>query len=138
MHGRSGISAATLKTLYALQDGVTRDPNAAAKNRGGVGLQEVIAMMNLLGGVSVPRQEPRLTIVSGTSCICLQTPYIMGQRMHGPGSPRVLWFNPDNNVTQPPDNLHVFDLTEPFAGTIISLSFILDGSYLREKLDGRN
>jgi hypothetical protein len=138
LHRRSGISPATLKTLYALQDGVTRDPDAEAKNRGGVGLQEVIALMNLLGGVSFPGQEPRLTIVSGTSCISLRTPYIMGERLHGPDSPRVLWFNPDNNVTNPPDNSHVFDLTEPFAGTIISMSFILDGSYLREKFNGRN
>jgi hypothetical protein len=138
MHRGSGISPATLKTLYALQDGVTRDRDAEAKNRGGVGFQEVIAMMNLLGGVSFPGQEPRLTIVSGTSCISLRAPYIMGERMHGPGSPRVLWFNPDNIVTEPPSNSHVFDLSEPFAGTIISLSLILDGSYLREKFNGRN
>jgi hypothetical protein len=117
---------------------VTRDPDAAAKNRGGVGFQEVIAMMNLLGGISVPGQEPQLTIVSGTSCISVRPPYMMGERAHGEGSPRVLWFNPDNIVTKPPDKSHVFDLTEPFAGTIISLSFILDGSYLREKFNGRN
>ncbi len=138
MHSSSGLSAATLKTLYALQDGVTRDPDAEAKGRGGVGFQEVIAMMNLLGGVSYPGQEPRLTIVSGASCISLRPPYIMGQRMQGSNSPRVLWFNPDNNVTERPDSSHVFDLPDPLAGTIISLSFILDGSYLREKFNGGN
>lgn len=138
MHSRSGLSAATLKTLYALQDGVTRDPKAEAKGRGGVGFQEVIAMMNLLGGLSYPGQEPRLTIVSGGSCISLRPPYIMGQRMQGDNSPRVLWFNSDNNVTNPPDNTHVFDLPDPLAGTIISLSFILDGSYLREKFNDGN
>jgi hypothetical protein len=79
MHRRSGLSPATLKTLYALQDGVTRDREAEAKNRGGVGFQEVIAMMNLLGGVSFPGQEPRLTIVSGTSCISLRTPLSWGR-----------------------------------------------------------
>jgi hypothetical protein len=138
MHRRPGLSAATLKTLYALQDGVTRDPDADAANRGGVGFQEVIAMMNLLGGLSLPGQEPRLTIVSGSSCISLRPPYIMGKRMQGSDSPRVLWFNPDNNVTEPPDRAHVFDLTDPLAGTIISLSFILDGSYLREKFNDRH
>jgi hypothetical protein len=134
LHSRTKISVETLRTVVALQDGVTRDPAASAHHRGGVGLQDVLELVSLLGGTSSPGREPRLTIVSGRSCISLKSPYMVGARK-SEGGPRVLWFNRSNVVSDPPDGLHVYDLPEHFAGTIISVVFTLDGAYLREIFD---
>lgn len=134
LHPKAKVSEGTLRTVVALQDGVTRDSAASAHHRGGVGLQDVLDMVNMLGGTGSPGREPRLTIVSGRSCIQLRNPYIVGSRKTD-GGPRVLWFNQANAAADPPDNLHVFDLPEHFAGTIISVAFTLDGAYLREKFN---
>ncbi|WP_157961405.1 hypothetical protein [Microvirga flavescens] len=125
-------SAATLRTLYALQDGVTCDPKADGKGRGGFGLQEVMGLVNELGNTDKPARAPRMVIISGRSCIIVRAPYIKGMQMAGEDSPRVLWFNPENTAEKLPDASYVFDLQERFAGTIISLAFTLDPDYLNE------
>lgn len=128
----SGPSADTLRTLYALQDTVTRDPEADERNRGGFGFQEVMRFVNELGGTSKPGREPRMTIISGSACIQLRPPYILGTRATDDGSPRVLWCNAENSAMVPPDPAFVFDLTERLAGTVISVAFTLDPDYLNE------
>jgi two-component sensor histidine kinase len=134
--GRLGApSRETLRTLFALQDGITRDPEADEHGRGGVGFQDVMSLINLLGNTDKPARDPRLTIISGRSCIMVRAPYIKGIHMDGPDSPRVLWFNPENSPAQPPSPTHVFDLQECLAGTIISLAFTLDPDYLNEIAD---
>ena len=127
---KRGQSRDTLRTLFALQDGVTRDDD----DRGGVGFQEVMQFVNELGGTPKQGHEPRITIVSGSSCITLKPPYILGQRRDDPSDPRVIWFNPENSPTVPPDRAHVFDLSERFGGTIISVAFTLDPDYLNAKV----
>ncbi len=129
---REAPSAATLRTLYALQDGVTCDPKADGKGRGGFGLQEVMGLVNELGNTDKPARDPRLVIISGRSCIMVRAPYMRGVQMAGEDSPRVLWFNPENAAEKLPDPSYVFDLQERFAGTIISLAFTLDPDYLNE------
>ncbi len=131
---RRGQSRDTLRTLFALQDGVTRDAVADNDDRGGVGFQEVMQFVNELGGTSKQGHEPRITIVSGSSCITLRPPYILGHRKGDPSNPRVIWFNPENSPTVPPDRSHVFDLSERFSGTIISVAFTLDPDYLNAKV----
>lgn len=134
-HAGGPTSEATLRTLFALQDGITRDPQAAANGRGGTGLQEVLDLVSELGQTDKAGREPRITIISGTSCIRLQAPYIKGERKGGETSPRVLWCNPENTPDSPPDAAHAFDLTERFAGTIISVAFTLDPDYLNATLE---
>jgi two-component sensor histidine kinase len=129
MHSGKGTSTETLSTLFALQDGITRDPQADAASRGGYGLQEVLELVDMLGHSEKPGWEPRVTILSGGACIQLRGPYLKGQRMAGPESPRVLWFNPSNASTVAPDRGYVFDLRERFAGTLISVAFTLDPDY---------
>ena len=123
-HEKCGISPETLTTLVGLQDGVTRDPIAAANERGGIGLQEVLELINVLGVTHHPNKEPRMTIVSGSSCIQARLPYLVGQRA-GEFEPRYLWFNDGNTPLQPPDSNFVFDLRSRFPGTIIGLTFVL-------------
>lgn len=129
---KNGPSVDTLRTLYALQDTITRDPEADAGGRGGFGFQEVMRFVNELGGTSKLGKEPRITIISGSSCIQLKPPYILGTRATDDGSPRVLWCNTENSSKVAPDPAFVFDLTERLAGTIISVAFTLDPDYLNE------
>jgi hypothetical protein len=129
-------SRETLTTLYALQDAVTRDPVADAEGRGGFGLQEVLDLVQVLGGVKKAGREPRVTIVSGRSCLMLRPPYIKGVRIGGDDAPRVLWCNSENSPAKPPDGDFVFDLDHRFPGTAISISFTLDPEYLSGTPDG--
>ena len=128
-HSDKGRSAETLSTLFALQDGITRDPDAEAAGRGGYGLQEVLEMVSTLGHSTKEGREPRITIISGNACIRLRLPYIKGERKAGPDSPRVLWCNPSNSSDIAPDRAYVFDLDDRFSGTIISVAFTLDPDY---------
>ncbi|MBO6895188.1 MAG: hypothetical protein JJ866_24850 [Roseibium sp.] len=123
-HHRCGVSPDTLTTLVGLQDGVTRDREAEANNRGGIGFQEVLELISVLGVSNQPGKEPRMTIVSGQSCIMAKFPYLEGQR-GGENLPRMLWFNKENSPDFPPDSNFVFDLRSRFPGTIIGLTFVL-------------
>lgn len=134
-HARSdgkGPSIEALRTLYALQDTVTRDPEADSNGRGGFGFQEVMRFVHELGGTSKLGREPRITIISGSACIQLRPPHILGTRATDVGSPRVLWCNAENSPMVAPDPAFVFDLQERLAGTIISVAFTLDPDYLNE------
>lgn len=128
-HSDCGRSTETLSTLFALQDGITRDADAEAGGRGGYGLQEVLELVSILGHSDKPGRQPKVTILSGSSCIRLMQPYLNGQKMAGPESPRVLWCNPSNSSDVAPDRAYVFDLSERLAGTVISVAFTLDPDY---------
>lgn len=134
-HARRGQSADTLVTLFALQDGVTRVADAAAEGRGGIGFQEVLRFVAALSDLTAEGRDPRLTIVSGSSCIMLRKPYLEGLRRHGADEPRVIWCNEANSPELPPDPAFVFDLEDRFEGTLVGISFVLDPEYLRSSLD---
>ncbi|PZR84378.1 MAG: hypothetical protein DI537_33130 [Stutzerimonas stutzeri] len=134
LHAGSGLSQDTLKTLVALQDGITRDHEASEQGRGGVGLQEVLDLINTIGVTSDAGNGPRMTIVSGRSCIQARPPYIMGHR-ESDLDPRVLWFNSSNSHEAPPDQGYVFDLDSHFPGTLIGLTFVLSKEDLMAVLD---
>ncbi len=133
-HSGCGISPETLATLVALQDGVTRDADAEASGRGGVGLQEVLELINIIGVTNSPGKEPKMTIVSGHSCIQARKPYLQGTRNNGDDR-RFLWFNDENLPETPPDKDFVFDLSTKFPGTIIGLTFVLSRDDLLAVLD---
>lgn len=124
LHKETGISRATLTTLVALQDGITRDHAATANSRGGVGFQEVLELINAIGFSKDPGHAPRMTIVSGSSCIQARPPYVIGIR-NDDLEPRTLWFNEANDLRSAPDKDFVFDLDSHFPGTIIGLTFVL-------------
>jgi hypothetical protein len=134
LHHRKGQSKNTLATLMALQDTITRDAEATAGSRGGIGFQDVLEFVNTFGATEAADRAPRLTIVSGGSCIQLQPPYMSGSRS-GPAQPRVLWCNPENTPARPPDPEFVFDLEDHFAGTVVSVSFVLDSDHLRKSIN---
>lgn len=121
----------TLRTLAALQDGVTCAADADSDNRGGFGLQEMLDIVSLLGETPVPDRRPRVTILSGASCIMLRAPYIRGLPISNDDPTRVLWCNPLNSKDEVPDQSFVFDLEPGLPGTVISVGFVLDPNYLK-------
>ncbi|MEP4926247.1 MAG: hypothetical protein ABJT31_00595 [Hyphomicrobiales bacterium] len=118
-------SRETLLTLAALQDGITCDPEKWEKEQGGVGLPSMLDVVSGLGATLSHGHAPKITILSGRSCICLRTPYVKGLR-DNPEAPRTLWFNPNNDRGHPPDTDFVYDVPVGFPGTIISMGFVLD------------
>lgn len=127
----------TLRTLAALQDGVTCVEEAEAADRGGFGLMDILDFVSALGQTDDPKHAPQVTILSGSSCIQLRGPYNRGTRVGGEqSSPRVQWFNEQNSAALPPDPEHVFDLDAKLPGTAISIGFSLDPDVLRRIFDG--
>ncbi|MDJ1632654.1 hypothetical protein [Rhizobium rhizogenes] len=123
-HKKTGISRETLSTLVALQDGVTRDADAVDKQRGGVGLQDIMQIVNIIGLTNRDEEKPKMTIVSGHSCIQARQPYLQGSSKQGDDR-RFLWFNSENRPEYPPDERFVFDLVTKFPGTIIGITFVM-------------
>ena len=119
----------TLRTLAALQDGVTCYASADEDGRGGYGLMEMLDMVCILGGTESANLRPKVTIISGGSCIKLSHPYVRGIRPEGTKDPREQWFNMGNTSTEPPDEQFVFDVEPGLPGTIISIGFVLDPAY---------
>jgi hypothetical protein len=137
-HWASGISAHTLSTVFALQDTITCDPAARESRSGGTGLQDVLEFVDMLGGTAAEGKEPRVTIVSGNSCIKLKPPYMRGRRNGASDQPRLLWCNMTNSSDDPPDSETVYDLSEHFAGTLVSVAFTLDPDYLAQQVESGN
>ena len=128
---RRSCSSEALETVFALQDGVTKDHNAAAEGRGGTGLQDIFAFFHDLGATPSPLRETRLVIISGKTCVVLDAPYPRGEEKRGPRSERELWFNRLNDPALPPDLSHVFGLPCILNGTLVSMVVTLDPEYLR-------
>ncbi len=124
-------SAKTLRTLAALQDGVTCVAEADADCRGGFGLQEMLELVSILGETSRQDRRPRVTIISGASCIRLRDPYLRGRQMSPDDATRVLWCNRSNSNDELPEDAFVFDLEPGLPGTVISVGFVLDPDYLK-------
>ncbi len=127
---RAPQSAETLKTLAALQDGVTCVPEADADGRGGTGLMEMLYLVNTLGHTNKIQFLPQVTIISGSTCIHMKAPYFEGQVMSEGSKTRVQWCNENNSARCPPDSEHVYDLDNSLPGTAISIRFTLDPDYL--------
>lgn len=122
----------TLRTLAALQDGVTCVREADLADRGGYGLMEILDMVAMLAGTSEMSDRAEVSIISGQSCVMLRAPYVRGLHVNNDSSrPRVQWFNNENSASLPPDERYVFDLERYMPGTAVSISFTLDPSYLR-------
>lgn len=125
------LSDASLRTVCALQDGITSDWHKGAEGEGGVGFQEVIDFINDLGGTDDIQLKPRLTIISGKTCIQMRYPYICGKRSSdNAAAPRTLWFNEGNTPNTPPDEKFVYELPAHLPGTAISMAFTLDPAHL--------
>lgn len=131
-HKRS-LSSELATTIVALQDGITRVAAASEARRGGVGLLELADLIADLGDTDQSQLQSRYTILSGSSCIQVTSPFSRGERSQG-SQLRELWFNDQNSDTKLPSEDHAFTIRERFAGTVISAWFCIDPEFLRKSL----
>lgn len=123
-----------LWTVCSIQDGISRAPNADGA-KGGFGLMSsLVSLMNAFGIQEVLENAPKMTIVSGSSCIMIKLPYNRYTEIDGK---RSLAFNADNNLDKPPDANHVLSLPRRFPGTLITVRFVMDGGHLIATANGK-
>ena len=125
-HQSKRQSESTLSTVYAVQDGITRDPP------GGVGLLDMLSLAAELGQ-SEDGINAAVAIISGDTCILASEPFISPH--DNPVIGRRLWFNNENSLDRPPDNNYVFTMPFEFPGTLVSLRFQIDSDYLKKKVE---
>ncbi len=127
----------TLLTLAAIQDGVTRDPDAFERKSGGYGFMDFVDSVNVLGLSTHVANAVRMVIISGSSCIRLESPYVRGTPLTD-GTRRRLYFNSENDPSTPPDRAFVQDLSYRLPGTVISAAFTLDPDLYRTIFDAHD
>jgi hypothetical protein len=128
-------SQEVLATVCALQDGVSRKRQDGDNPASGVGLMEMIELVNELGGTEKTAYGPKITIISGNACVMIRDKYVRGLDGKSKTSPRTVWFNATNSLEAPPDSDYVTATQQRFPGTIVSMRFVLDGAYLAERAD---
>lgn len=121
-----------LRTIFALQDMVTRDRHAYAEGRGGTGFRDIICFFwDLAGGEG----DATLSVVSGRTCLTIDNTFrdlVFPQ----PSETFNIWFNDTNDHTRPPDHAMVRELDSDFRGALITMGFTLDVGYLEKTADG--
>ena len=129
------FAADHLRTIFALQDTVTRDRNAFEQGRGGTGFRDIVCLFGDLAGNETGENDARLAIVSGRTCLHIgfthseaATP-LPNQRFN-------IWLNETNDRGLPPDHNAVLELEKAFCGTLITMGFTLDPDYLEKSIDG--
>lgn len=136
-HARRGTKNYDLMcTVMALQDGITRLPEAANEGRGGVGMMELVNIFADLGENAAENLQSVFTVLSGTSCVRITNPYRAGIPSQNPHF-KELWFNEENDKGVPPSPDHVFELNDRLAGTILTASFVLDREFYKQGFDDR-
>lgn len=141
LHGKAmksmNLADRHLRTVFALQDTVTRDKSASEERRGGTGLGDIIRFFGDLVGTDPASNGSTLAIVSGRTCLHIDFPYAshIGAKFGQLGN---MWFNDGNSSKLPPDQEKVLELENEFAGTLITMGFILDADYLRGSINDQN
>jgi hypothetical protein len=115
-----------LWTLCSLQDGISRAAKDETPN--GFGMLTFVEAMNALGKSSRLDEQPKMTIISGSACMTIRSPYNIPRRQ-GPGL-RSLALNASNDLLNPPDEDYVFTLPYRFPGTIVTVRFCIDAAEL--------
>lgn len=112
-----------LKTIYALQDGISRVPQSEGGTIGGIGMLDIVELVNELSHNGA-KGDAALTIVSGKTCIILKGKYRSFD--WNTGYKRHQFFNEHNDINKPPDDSVIVGLDQKFPGVIISVRFELE------------
>lgn len=126
-----------LRTIFALQDRVSGDPNAIANGRGGTGFRDIITLFADLAEATSQGSNAKLAIVSGRTCLHVASLYCEVSRPR-PDQLFNIWFNRENLKELPPDRGSVVELGEEFRGTLITMLFELDRDYLKNAPDAQH
>ena len=97
----------------------------------GYGTVDMIEFFQRLG--QSPQSQPRMCVVSGRTHIAFDNRYhqMRPQVTQSGETRRIIAFNKDNNLEQPPEAGYVKQLRHFFPGTLIGLRFYLDKRHLR-------
>lgn len=133
-HSRGSPSRDTLAALYAMQDGISSLPEGA----GGKGMMDMVELTNQLGHTEDVDHQPRISIISGKSCVQFAGPYKGCFFQNEESRVRVQTFNTERQFDFPPDRRYVFDLDVKFPGTIVALRFSLDHEALEAQANEAN
>lgn len=120
--------------IYSIQDNVTRDPVAFREKRGGTGLLDTVDLFADLSGAHEGIIDASLCIVSGHTCVHFDARTLSGRNLSTPGERGQVWFNNYNNKELSPDPERVIFLPRRLNGTLVSMGFSLDRSYLESSL----
>ena len=136
--GRS-YSEEELWTLYALQAGVSRYNDEVGKiGTNGQGTADMIQFFQALGQSLDSELEPEMCLVSGQSHITFDRRYSQSEERIDGEKRRVIAFNDENDLYRPPDHRNVRRLGRYLPGTMISMRFYLDSSYLHRVTEDSN
>ncbi|MGU3577114.1 hypothetical protein ACLBWZ_16485 [Brucellaceae bacterium C25G] len=138
IHHKSKLTVGTLATVLALQDGISRvEQDGLDEPTGGTGLMDVVEFCNEIGQKFTAGESPKIVLISGTSYIRFEEPYLYRCDREG-SKRRIQWFNVHNDAKTAPDSSHVKDLAIRFPGTLITARFTLDGSIDGSERDGKS
>ncbi|WP_146010357.1 hypothetical protein [Acidimangrovimonas sediminis] len=129
------LASEHLKTIFALQPGVSRDPEAVERGSGGTGFSDILRLFADLAGIESETSKAKLAIVSGRTCIHIGFPLVRSN-MWKFGTPGEIWFNEANSESEPPDKRFVIGLDEEFKGTLVTMAFTLNREYLERTANG--
>ena len=134
----------TIYTVLALQEGISR--LRTEKIQGyefrGSGTVNLIEKFYTIGGTNNSNIEPKMSIISGHTLIKFSDKYKLKKNkfendaIFGNTNSRIIAFNDDNDIYKPADSTNVKYMKEYFPGTVISLKFYLDRSYIEKKKKG--
>ena len=127
------INSNILATIFALQDGSTRENYNGSK--GGVGMMKMVKFVNEIGETE-DVMKPVISILTGDVYIKFADEY--RNVKNDPMGKHIQWFNETQSSNDPPDEKYIFLLKKYFPGTIISTRFVLDEKTLRNKLKNDN
>lgn len=117
-----------LWTLYALQDGVSREKSKDDPDRGTGTVTLIEAFQNI--GSTMDGKKAKMSIISGKSFILFDGKYKISKKEIGDEFRDIIAFNKNNNLEEVPDKKYVKKLQNYFPGTIISLDFFIDRDYI--------
>lgn len=124
----------SLYTLYALQEGISRFKSKSEPDRG-TGTIRLISNLESIGQTNNGKRST-MTIVSGNTCINFNGKYKLTKNIYKtaqqPEERCTVYFNKRNSPNCPPDQESVEILKQTFPGTIISMKFFIDPTYLKE------
>ena len=129
LNKHKNINDSILATVFALQDGSTRQNYNGSK--GGVGMMKMVKFVNEIGETE-DDFKPVIAILTGNAYIKFSDDYRNVQ--NDSKGQHIQWFNDTQSADFPPDKKHAFLLKNYFPGTIITTRFLLDDKTLRKKL----
>ena len=129
LNKHKNINDSILATVFALQDGSTRQNYNGSK--GGVGMMKMVKFVNEIGETE-DDFKPVIAILTGNAYIKFSDDYRNVQ--NNSKGQHIQWFNDTQSADFPPDKKHAFLLKNYFPGTIITTRFLLDDKTLRKKL----